>query len=74
MNNNELQDFEFLDIITILGFIIQLRNMKQGSEERDYIHSIIKAIASEIQLLHKENDLIVEQLTRIEEKINAANR
>lgn len=63
MNNN--QNFETLDLITLIGFIAQIQNMKIDAEEKDYIHDVIKAIADEIQKLHEENDRIESKLNKI---------
>lgn len=61
MNNN--QNFEALDILTLISFIAQIQNMNQDAKQKQYIHDVIKAIAEEIEKLHKEND-------RLEKKIN----
>lgn len=63
MNNN--QNFETLDLITLIGFIAQIQNMKIDAKEKDYIHDVIKAIADEIQKLHEENDRIESKLNKI---------
>ena len=65
MNNNNNQNFETLDLITLIGFIAQIQNMKIDAEEKDYIHNVIKAIADEIQKLHEENDRIESKLNKI---------
>ena len=59
MNNN----LESLDLITIISFIAQLQNIEEDKKEKQYIHSVILAIANEIEKLHKQND-------RLEQKIN----
>lgn len=64
-NNNNNQNFEILDLITLIGFIAQIQNMKIDAEEKDYIHNVIKAIADEIQKLHEENDRIESKLNKI---------
>lgn len=58
---NEYQDFEFLDIINILGFVAQLLNMFGDEKQTNYIHKVIRAISDEIQKLHNENDMIMKQ-------------
>ena len=65
MNNNNNQNFETLDLITLIGFIAQIQNIKIDAEEKDYIHNVIKAIADEIQKLHEENDRIESKLNKI---------
>ena len=60
MNNQ--QNFETLDILSILSFIAQMENIKKDNQQQEYIHSVIKAIAVEIEKLHKENDIIIQML------------
>ena len=67
MNNN--QNFESLDIITIMGFIAQMQNIQKDNEEKEYIHQVIHAISDEIQKLHKENDKIEYKLDKILEAL-----
>ena len=66
----ENEQFDFLDIINILSFSAQLENMYQDTQTNKKISKIMLGIFKEIQKLHKENDLIVEQLNRIESKLN----
>ena len=61
MDNN--QNLEALDLLAIISFIAQIENMNKDSKEKEYIHAVIKAIAQQIDKLHKEND-------RIENKLN----
>lgn len=61
-NNNEL---EFLDIITIAGFIAQMQNMEKDDKHNKFIHQVINTIAQEIQKLHNENDIIMAQNEKI---------
>ena len=61
MDNN--QNLEALDLLAIISFIAQIENMNEDSKEKEYIHTVIKAIAQQIDKLHKEND-------RIENKLN----
>ena len=63
MNNN--QNFEALDLITLIGFIAQVQNMQQDSKEKDYIHNVIFAIANEIDRLHKQNDRIEHKIDKV---------
>jgi hypothetical protein len=60
MDSAELSNFEFLDAITIVGFLAQLDNMDKDEKETDYIHKVIDSIANEIEKLHKENEIIIE--------------
>lgn len=43
MNNN--QNLEALDLLAIISFIAQIENMNTDSKEKEYIHTVIKAIA-----------------------------
>ena len=51
MNNN--QNFEALDILTLISFIAQIQNMNEDTKEKTYIHEVIKAISIEIEKLHQ---------------------
>lgn len=43
MDNN--QNLEALDLLAIISFIAQIENMNIDSKEKEYIHTVIKAIA-----------------------------
>lgn len=72
--DNNINNFELLDLITIISFAAQLQNMEMDGKQTNFIHKVIKAIADEIDKLHQENDIIIEQLNRIEEKLNGIKR
>lgn len=63
MNNNlnNINNNSLLDGITIVGFMAQLQNIGDDKVQTDYIRKVIQAIANEIEKLHKENDIIIEQ-------------
>ena len=61
MNNNYQNGIEIMDFLNLVAFYIQLVNIEQDSQEREYIHNVIQAIAKEIELLHQENDKIMAQ-------------
>ena len=69
MNNQNYQqeqnNLEALDILTILSFVMQSNNIQKGEIQTEYIHKVIKAIANEIQKLHQENDVIIKQNEKI---------
>lgn len=44
MDNN--QNLEALDLLAIISFIAQIENMNDDSKEKEYIHTVIKAIAT----------------------------
>lgn len=64
MSNND-SEFEALDLLNIASFIAQVDNIMSNNEQNKYIHKIIKAISLEINKLHKENDIIIEQNKKI---------
>ena len=43
MNNN--QNLEALDLLAIISFIVQIENINEDKKEKEYIHTVIKAIA-----------------------------
>lgn len=61
MNNN----FQSLDIIQLLAFYIQLKNIEWDEDHDKYIHSIVENINTQIQKLHAENDIIMQQNEQI---------
>ena len=67
--NNKQEQWDFLDALTLIGFIAQIQNMEKDEQETDYIHKVIQAIANEIQKLHNENNLIMMKLNGLEELI-----
>ena len=65
--NNSTQSF---DLIQLLSFYIQLKNIKQDDIQNKYIHDVIQAIGSEIQKLHDQNDIIMKQNQQILDKLD----
>lgn len=57
----ESNNLKFFDILNILSFYTQLENIQKDNEQNELIKQIIKAIANEIDLLHKENEKIINQ-------------
>lgn len=57
----ESNNLKFFDILNILSFYTQLENIQKDNEQNKLIKQIIKAIANEINLLHKENEKIINQ-------------
>lgn len=68
---NENNNFEFLDILSIISFFAQIQNMADDDKQNKYIHSFIKNVNIEIAKLHKENDIIMEQNEKILTKLNS---
>lgn len=68
MNNNlNNNGFGFIDILTLISFMAQMKNMSDDEISNLKNNSIIKAVANEIDKLHKENDDIVKYLKKINE-------
>ncbi len=62
MNNNQL---EALDLIAIIGFILQIQNIQLDDKQQNYIHNVIKALAQQVEKLHQQNDRIEAKLDQI---------
>lgn len=60
-------------MITIAGFVAQISNISKDDKQTEYIHKVIIAIANEIEKLHKENDIIMEQNEQIINMIKVIN-
>ena len=64
---NNIQD---LDLLQVLAFYIQLKNIEWDENQNQYIHSVIENINTQIAKLHKQNDIIMKQnqqiLTRLD--------
>lgn len=67
-NNNNITDnsFGFIDILTVISFMAQMKNMSDDEITNLKNSSIIKAVANEINKLHKENDDIINNLKKID--------
>lgn len=67
-NNNsrrQLENLDMLDALSVISFMAQIQNIEEDNIETEFIHKVIKAIAEEINKLHKENDIIMEKLDKI---------
>ena len=62
MNNNQL---EALDLIAIIGFILQIQNIQLDDKQQNYIHNVIKTLAQQVEKLHQQNDRIEAKLDQI---------
>lgn len=62
MNNNQL---EALDLIAIIGFILQIQNIQLDDKQQNYIHNVIKVLAQQVEKLHQQNDRIEAKLDQI---------
>lgn len=55
------EDVGILDLLNVFSLWAQMDNMAMDVKQTEYIHKVIKAIANEIEKLHKENDIIIAQ-------------
>ena len=66
MDNNVNNSFGLIDILTVISFMAQMKNMNDDEITNFKNSSIIKAVANEIDKLHKENDDIINHLKKID--------
>lgn len=52
--NNMFGSLDIIDIISIISFIAQVQNMKGDELDKVKNNSVLKAVADEIDRLHKE--------------------
>ena len=52
--NNMFGSLDIIDIISIISFIAQIQNMKGDNFDKIKNNSVLKAVADEIDRLHKE--------------------
>jgi hypothetical protein len=45
----------------LISFALQLQNIEEDNEEKEFIHKTILAVAGEIEKLHQENEEILAQ-------------
>lgn len=63
-------NFQSLDVLQIMSFLIQLKNIEWDENQNMYIHSVIQNINSQIAKLHQENDIIMKQNEQILQKLD----
>lgn len=63
---NNIRD---LDILEVIAFYVQLKNIEWDQNQNQYIHSVIQNIEKEIEKLHKQNDIIMKQNEQILAKL-----
>ena len=66
---NENQQFDFLDVISLMGFFAQMENLDKDQKYEEFIKKIIIGLVQEIEKLHKENEDIINKLNQILEKL-----
>lgn len=69
MNNFATEEFDALDMLNVMSFIAQLQNMHNDEAHNKALAKIIMIIFNEIEKLHKENDLILAKLDKIQLKL-----
>lgn len=55
------EETNILDLLNVFSLWAQIDNMNMDKKQTEYIRKVIKAIADEIDKLHKENDIIIKQ-------------
>lgn len=55
------EDVGVLDLLNVFSLWAQIDNMNMDKQQTEYIRKVIRAIADEIDKLHKENDIIIKQ-------------
>ena len=65
-NNNTNKNFDILDMLSLISFMAQIKNMSDDDKTALKNNSIIKAISDEIDKLHKENDDIISYLKAVD--------
>lgn len=58
-NSEMLEDVSILDLLNVFSLCAQIDNMNMDKQQTEYIRKVIKAIADEIDKLHKENNIII---------------
>lgn len=64
MQNNEEQQINFLDIISILSFIIGLENLQENRQQSESQEQIIKAIEEHLKKQDEQYEKIIKLLER----------
>lgn len=67
------EDVGILDLLNVFSLWAQVDNMNMDRQQTVYIHTVIKAIANEIEKLHRENDIIMRQNEKILEMLRRKN-
>lgn len=56
MNNNESGQFETLDILVIISFMMQIESYNKAREEHNYIHEHLESIENKLDKLLERRD------------------
>ena len=65
-----MNSIQNLDLLQVIAFYAQLKNIEWDEEQNKYIHSVVENIDKQIAKLHKQNDFIVKQNSQILAKLN----
>lgn len=65
-----MNNLQSLDILQLLSFYIQLKNIESDEQQNNYIHTVIENINRQIAKLHKQNDIIMKQNQQILTKLD----
>lgn len=66
----DINNYQSLDVLQLLAFYIQLKNIEWDQNQNEYIHSVIQNINAQIAKLHQENDIIMKQNEEILYKLD----
>lgn len=61
-------NLETLDIINIMSFIIQMQNLEEDKKYKDSVQQFETVVQTEVDKLHKENEIIMQKLDEIKIK------
>ena len=53
MQNNDNQQFEILDILVIISFIMQINSYNKAREDHNYLHEHLESIENKLNKLLK---------------------
>ena len=67
LNNNINRNFDILDLLSLISFLAQMKNMSDDEITALKNNKVIQEFANEVDKLHKENDDIINYLKRVDE-------
>lgn len=65
-----MNSIQNLDLLQVIAFYVQLKNIEWDEEQNKYIHSVVENIDKQIAKLHEQNDFIMKQNSQILAKLN----
>jgi uncharacterized protein (UPF0305 family) len=57
----DLDEFGLLDVLSLVSFFQQQRGIKANKDHSEFIDIVFKALVNEIEQLHNENFIIMEE-------------